>query len=68
MKMYIASVGLNGQNASRFFVSYLTGDALTWWRSYCTTHGGVDHVFSVKDIDDIMEDLSEQFTDVDKLM
>lgn len=34
MNSYIASSGLRGQAATRFLVSYLTGDALTWWRQY----------------------------------
>ena len=32
MESYIASSGLQGQAATKFLVSYLTGDALTWWR------------------------------------
>ena len=35
MRQYIDTVGLgNGAKASRFLVSYLRDDALTWWRSY----------------------------------
>ncbi len=66
MRSYIASVNLTGQNASRFFVSFLTGDALTWWRQYCQTHGGIDQVFSQVTLSDIMDELKEQFTDVDE--
>jgi hypothetical protein len=32
MESFIASSDLRGQAATRFLVSYLTGDALTWWR------------------------------------
>ena len=32
MKLYLDSSGLRGSNAARFLVSYLYGDALTWWR------------------------------------
>ena len=38
MSQYIDTVGLgNGEKACRFFVSYLRGDALTWWRSYAVS-------------------------------
>ena len=68
MQLYLDSSGLTGQNAARFLVSYLVGDALTWWRQYCMTHGGIHQVFSQVDADDLMDHLAEQFTDVNKQM
>ena len=68
MRLYLDSSGLTGQNAARFLVSYLVGDALTWWRQYCMTHGGIHQVFSQVDADDLMDHLAEQFTDVNKQM
>jgi hypothetical protein len=59
-------VGLTEQNASQFLVSYLSDDALTWWRSYSASNGGITGVFNNKDYEDILDDLQEQFTDVDK--
>jgi hypothetical protein len=47
-------------------VSYLTDDALTWWRSYSANNGGITGVFDNKEYEDILDDLQEQFTDVDK--
>ena len=49
-------------------MSYLEKDALTWWLSYCETHGGLSRVFQHRDLDDIIDDLTAQFTDVDDTM
>jgi hypothetical protein len=38
-------------------VSYLTDDALTWWRSYSATNGGIDRIFENKEFEDIIDDL-----------
>ena len=59
MNQFIAAVGLTGQRATRFLVTFLKGDALTWWRTYCATHGGVSAVFTNKAYDDILSDLEE---------
>ena len=68
MKQFVAAVGLTGQRATRFLVTFLKDDALTWWRTYCATHGGVSTVFTNKTFDDVLSELEEQFTDVDKDM
>ena len=58
MKLYIDSVGLVGQNACRFIVSYLKDNALTWWRQYCATHSGVSTVFTNLTVDDLFSELA----------
>jgi hypothetical protein len=70
MKSYIDNVGLgSGNRACRFLTTYLKGDALTWWRTYAANrknkHGSV---FDNLDLDVLIDDLEEQFSDVDKLM
>ena len=57
MRLYLDSSGLTGQSATRFLVSYLVGDALTWWRQYCTRHDGIAGVFTNLDADDVMDHL-----------
>ena len=50
-------------------VSYLTGDALTWWRQYCMKHGGLHSANSVHtriDLDVLMDELRSQFKDINK--
>ena len=47
-------------------MSYLTDDALTWWSTYSAKNGGITGVFDNKEYEDILDDLQEQFTDVDK--
>ena len=47
-------------------MSYLADDALTWWRSYSVNNDGITGVFDNKEYEDILDDLQEQFTDVDK--
>ena len=57
MKSYITSSNLQGQSATRFLVSYLQGDALTWWRQYCHTHGGLENVHARVDLDVLIDEL-----------
>ena len=68
MLSYIASSNLQGQAATKFLVSYLQGDALTWWRQYCQKHGGLNQVHSRIDIDDLTDELRQQFRDIIKNM
>jgi hypothetical protein len=57
MKQYIDSVGLGeGSHACRFFVSYLKGDAATWWRMYAMNKGS--RVFDNLDLDTLVEELT----------
>ena len=39
-------------------MSHLTGDALTWWRTYCGERGGLDQVFFGLTLDVLIDDLS----------
>jgi hypothetical protein len=57
MKQYIDTVGLgDGENACRLVVTYLRGDALTWWRSY--SNDGVK-VFEDLTLDVLFTELGE---------
>ena len=58
MRMYLDSVGLTGVNACKYVVSFLKGDALTWWRQYCLTHGGLSKVYDDLTVDDIFDELT----------
>ena len=57
MRQYISTVGLgtNG-NACRFLVSYLKGDALTWWRSYSSNKR---NVFDQITLDELIDEMEE---------
>ena len=59
MKMHLDSVGLKGQNAVKYVVSFLKGDALTWWRQYCQNHGGLSHVYTHLTIDVLYNELQQ---------
>lgn len=49
--------------ACRLLVSYLRDDALTWWRSF--SDDSTD-VFENLTLDDLVDALVEQFTDIDR--
>jgi hypothetical protein len=70
MQQYLESTGLgSGPRACRFFVTYLKGDAKTWWRTYALSKSrSGSNVFDNLDVDTLVEELSTQFSDVDKLM
>ena len=36
------------RDAAEFLTLYLRGDAMTWWRSYCSRNGGLTNVFANK--------------------
>ena len=64
MRQYIDTVGLGTDgNACRFLVSYLKGDALTWWRSFSS---GKSRVFDQLTLDELVDELEEQFRDIDR--
>ena len=66
MRQYVDSVGLGtGSTACRFVVSYLKGDALTWWRSYSSDSV---NVFDQLDLDTLLDDLRAQFVEIDEDM
>jgi hypothetical protein len=41
---------------------------MTWWRSFCTTNGGLTNVFATKSFKDLLKELKSEFSDVDKDM
>jgi Retrotransposon gag protein len=41
---------------------------MTWWRSYCTTNGGLSTVFANKSFSDLLKELRSEFSDVDREM
>ena len=59
MKQYLDTTNLRGSDAARYLVTFFSGDALTWWRSFCDSKGGVTNVFANHDADDIMIDLEK---------
>lgn len=66
MRQYIDSVGLGSNgSACRFLVSHLKGDALTWWRSFSKDSL---NIFSTLTLDVLIDELKEQFSDIDKEM
>ena len=56
------------KDAAEFLTLYLRGDAMTWWRSYCTTNGGLANVFANKSFKDLLVELRSEFSDVDREM
>ena len=56
------------RDAAEFLTLYLRGDAMTWWRLYCTTNGGLSTVFANKSFNDLLVELRQEFSDVDREM
>ena len=66
MRQYVDSVSLGtGSTACRFVVSHLKGDALTWWRSFS---GNSTAIFDRIDLDDLIDGLKAQFSEIDEEM
>ena len=66
MQQYIDSVGLGvGSRACRFFVSFLRGDALTWWRSYSRDSLSI---FDSLTLDVLVDEMQSHFGDIDREM
>lgn len=59
---------MTDREAAEFLMLYLRGDAMTWWRSYCTTNGGLTNVFNNKSFNDLLNELRTEFSDVDRVM
>lgn len=59
---------MNDREAAEFLTLYLRGDAMTWWRSYCATNGGLKNVFQIKTFSDLLKELRSEFSDVDRIM
>ena len=56
------------RDAAEFLTLYLRGDAMTWCRLYCTTNGGLSTVFANKSFNDLLVELRQEFSDVDREM
>ena len=56
------------RDAAEFLTLYLRGHAMTWWRSYCSTNGGLSTVFANKSFNDLLVELRQEFSDVDRQM
>ena len=59
---------MTDRDAAEFLTLYLRGDAMTWWRSYCVTNGGLSTVFLNKSFKDLLDKLRAEFSDVDRIM
>ena len=59
---------MTDRDAAEFLTLYLRGDAMTWWRSYCTTNGGLTVVFANKSFNDLLTELRTELSDVDRVM
>ena len=59
---------MSDRDAAEFLTLYLRGDAMTWWRSYCTTNGGLINVYNSKSFKDLLLELRQEFSDVDREM
>ena len=68
MKAYVHATKMADRDAAEFLTLYLRGDAMTWWRLYCTTNGGLSTVFANKSFNDILKELRLGFFDVDREM
>ena len=56
------------RDAAEFLTLYLRGDAMTWWRSYCVTNGGLTAIFTNKSFKDLLAEIRQEFSDVDREM
>ena len=54
MQAYVHAVKMKDKDAAEFLTLYLRGNAMTWWRSYCTTNGGLTNVFNNKSFSDLL--------------
>jgi intergrase/recombinase len=64
MLQFLDSSGLgDGGTACRYAVSFLRGDALTWWRAFARDG---QSVFQHLTLDVLMSEMTRQFTDLDR--
>jgi len=59
---------MKDREAAEFLTLFLRGDAMTWWRSFCATNGGISQVFVNKSFTDLLTELRAEFSDVDREM
>ncbi len=41
---------------------------MTWWRSFCVTHNGLNAVFTTFSFQNLLDEIRSEFSDVDRLM
>ena len=68
VQAYVHATRMNDRIAAEFLTLQLRGDAMTWWRSFCATNGGLLNVFNNKSFKDLLAELHSEFSDVDRLM
>ena len=68
MQDYVHATKMSDRDAAEFLNLYLRGDAMTWWRSYCTTNGGLQQEFANKSFNDLLTELRQEFSYVDREM
>lgn len=54
---YVDMTQLSGVDSVKFVVSLLRGDALTWWRMYVDSAGGIQSVYNNLDLDVLKSEL-----------
>ena len=66
MQNFIDTVGLgDGSRACRYFVSFLRGEALTWWRSFSNDDL---RIFDHMTLDVLLTEIKSHFSDIDSKM
>ena len=68
VQAYVHATRMNDRIAAEFLTLQLRGDAMTWWRSFCATNGGLLNVFNNKSFKDLLAEPRSEFSDVDRLM
>jgi hypothetical protein len=59
---------MTDRQSAEFLTLYLRGDAMTWWRSFCVSNGGLGVVFNSFSFQNLLDQLRSEFSDVDRLM
>ena len=68
VQAYVHATRMTDRTAAEFLTLQLCGDAMTWWRSFCATNGGLLNVFSNKSFQDLLDELRSEVSDVDRLI
>ena len=67
MQAYTHAVNMTDRQSAEFLTLYLRGDAMTWWRSFCVSNGGLNIVFQHHTFQNLLDLLRAEFSDVDRL-
>jgi hypothetical protein len=54
IQAYAFATRMTDRDVAEFLTLYLRNDALTWWRSFCVTNGGLTAVFQNKSFNDLL--------------